>query len=170
MRYSPTNYNVRPLMISIFLTVVGITAVYAASYLVKYKWLMQLLFICFLTAAIQILLKYVLTKLEYVCKDGELLIYKSLGRKSVMVASIPLNYSESRFLTKTEFQESADTLIYSETYVYTRNLGADPVYFYVTSVTPKGALIKIECTKEYAEILNSEIDTAMKGKCEDDEI
>lgn len=170
MRYSPNSNNVKSLMISILFTVVSVTFVLFASRLHQYKWLMQLIFICSATVAIQIFLKYVLTKMEYVCEDNNLLIYKSLGRKKVMIASIPLSYSQSLFLSIKDFEEARNEYDFSETYIYTRNLNPECVYCYVSNVTSKGELIKIECSEEFAEYVNSIITSEQKGNEYNEEV
>ena len=163
MKFSPQSNTVKALMISIFFTVASVISLLFASKLLQYKWLMQLLFLCFATTAIQIFMKYVLTKYEYICSDGNLMIYKSLGRKKVLIADVPLKYSASMLLSAKSFENSKDEYAFSEIYVYTQNLTPVNVYCYVTNATSKGALIKIECDEEFAKYINSFIEAEKKG-------
>ena len=93
MRFTPKGNFVKPLMISIFFTVASVVSLLFASRLSQYRWLMQLLFLCFATTSIQFFMKYVLTSYEYNCSEGNLLIYKSIGSKKVLLANVPLKYS-----------------------------------------------------------------------------
>ncbi|MBR3994015.1 MAG: hypothetical protein IKI97_01905 [Clostridia bacterium] len=170
MTYSPKPQNLKPLLITIILSAISAFCFVFAGSFPKFIWLLQLSFVCTATAAIQILLKYVLTKFEYECDDKSLYIYKSLGRKKALVGKLELISSASYMAEEKKFNESGDNYHIKSQYVYTRNYKPDNIYVYVTTIGETNFMIKIEANKEFAEFVNNKIDNCLKGYKEYDEI
>ena len=168
MKYSPKPENTRPLMLSVFLTVVAVMCVLFAGEAQRLRWLFQLLFVCFATGAIQILLKYVLTQYEYVCDGKALAVYKSMGKKRLLVADLPLERAASKLLTDKDFKNISDDYAVEATYVFVRNLRAEGVYVYLDDYGGRVCAVKLELSEEYAAYLDQMIETETKGKQNDD--
>ena len=169
MRYSPPNENIKPLMITILLTVMAVFCLLFAGQLQNVKWLFQLLFLCLATAAIQIYLKYVLTKFEYVCDGETLLIYKAMGRKKLCVGSLELKNSVCEIIPYSQYLENKEKFNISSIYSYTRNYKTENVYVYIFSYGGTEIMIKLEINEQFAEYINIHINEKLKGKNENDE-
>lgn len=170
MTYSPKTENLRPLMLTITLTVISVLCFMLAGYFPNIKWLLQLFFVCLATAAIQIFLKYVLTKFEYTCDDQSLYIYKSMGKRSVLVGKLELINSASYMASEKEFLQSQEDYKVKSVYNYTRNFKTPSVYVYVTTIGETNFMLKLEVNDEFARYVNKKIDESLKGYKKDDEI
>ncbi len=170
MIYSPKNENTKPLLITAFLTAAAVFCFMFAGQLPNIKWLLQLLFVCFATAAIQIYMRYVLTKFEYNCDGESLYIYKSLGKKKLLTGKLELANSASYMASEKDFLESGEDYHVKSFYSYTRNYKTPDVYVYVTTIGETNYMIKIEANDEFAKYVNKNIDIALKGSKENDEI
>ncbi len=169
MRYSPENFNIKPLMITILLTVMAVFSLLFAGQMQNLKWLFQLLFLCLATAAIQIYLKYVLTKFEYVCDSENLSIYKIMGRKRLCVGSLALENSICEVIPYTDYVKNKEEYNKNLVYNYTRNFKTENVYVYIFDFNGKNITILLEISKEYAEYINIHINEKMKGELKNDE-
>lgn len=165
MKYSPENQNIKPLMITILLTVLSVLCCLFASQTANLMWLLQLGFICFATVAIQIFLKFVLTTFEYVCDEEFFYIYKTLGKKTVLVGKLELANSVSLFfkISDSKQVEEYDIKKIKSIYSYTRNFQTTDIYAYVTNLGGKTALLKLELNDEFAEFANLQIKNRLKG-------
>lgn len=167
MTYSPECKNTFPLLLTVTLTAFALVAIMAAGVLFEVKWLFQLLFVCFATAALEILLRYVLTSFEYACENGELSVNKTVGKKSVLVAKIDLAYSETYLVTENgkdqEAQEDNHGRIH-EKYSYVRNLRPDTVCSYIFSSGSIKTLVRLEASGEFVDYVNAEIDKAIEER------
>lgn len=163
MRFSPKSNSTNALILALFLSILSVISLFLGSKTNVYKWIFQLLFLCLATAAIQFLVKYVLTSYEYVCEDEKLMIYKSVGKRSSMIASLPLSFSESYLMNKVVLKNEEGKYTISERYSFIRNLGTSELYFYISGINGKNSLIILETTKEFAEFVNNAIDSALKG-------
>lgn len=170
MTYSPNPDNTRPLFITIALTAMSVFCFLFAGHLPNFKWLLQLLFVCFATAAIQMFMKYVLTKFRYVCDGNSLFIYKALGRKELLVGKLELVNSASYLASEKAFLESNENYNIKSSYTYTRNFGTKDVFVYVTTLGESNYMIKIEADDEFAKYVNKKIDECLKGSKENDEV
>ncbi len=169
MRYSPPNENTKPLMITILLTVMAIFSLLFAGQFQNIKWLFQLLFLCLATAAIQMFLKYVLTKFEYVCDGESLSIYKVMGRRKLCVGSLELKNSVCEIMPYSIYLENKENYSIDSVYSYTRNYKTDNVYVYIFCYSGSYTVIKLEINDQYAEYINIHINEKLKGKNENDE-
>ena len=168
MKYSPKPENVRPMMLTVFLTVVAVMCVLFAGEAQRLRWLFQLLFVCFATGAIQILLKYVLTQYEYVCDGKALAVYKSMGKKQLLVAELVLERAATTLLTDKDFKNISADYDVEATYSFVRNLKADGVYVYLDDDGGRISAVKLELSEEFAAYLNEIIESETKGKQNDD--
>ena len=164
MTYSPKAENLRPLMLSITLSVISVMCFMLAGYFPDIKWLLQLLFVSFATVAIQILLKYVLTKFEYTCDDQSLYIYKSLGKRSVLVGKLELINSASYMAFEKDFLKAGEDYKVKSVYNYTRNYKTDRIYAYVTTIGETNFMLKLEADEKFSQYVNQKIDECLKGK------
>lgn len=164
MKYSPNPENTRPLMLTVFLTVVAVMCVLFAGEAQRFRWLFQLLFVCFATGAIQILLKYVLTQYEYVCDEKTLAVYKSMGKMRLLVADLPLERAASKLMSDKDFKNVTADYAVEATYVFVRNLKAKDVYVYLDDDAGRISAVKLELDDAFAAYLDQMIETEMKGK------
>ena len=148
MRYSPKNENTRPLMITILLTVIAVFSILFAGHFQNLKWLFQLSFLCFATAAIQIFMKYVLTKYEYVCDDTSL-----FKRKLETIA----DFEDLRIPSRIE-----------NILTFTRNYKTKNIYCFVYNYNYSDVMIKLEIDNLFANYVNERVENALKGKAEDE--
>lgn len=170
MTYSPKPQNLKPLLITIILSAISVFCFVFAGSFPKFIWLFQLSFICTATAAIQILIKYVLTKFEYNCDDDSLYIYKSLGKRKLLIGKLELSSSASYMTEEKQFLESGNNYNIKSQYIYTRNYKTPNVYVYITTIGETNFMIKIEANAEFAEYVNNKIDNCLKGYKEYDEV
>ncbi len=167
MKYSPECKNTFPLLLTITLTAFALVAIMAAGVLFEVKWLFQLLFICFATAALEILLRYVLTSFEYKCENGELLVNKTVGKKSTLVAKIDLAYSVTYLVPESgekKEEEAGTQSRIREKYNYIRNLRPDTVCSYIFTAGSIMTLVRLEASGEFVEYVNNEIDKAIEER------
>lgn len=169
MRYSPQNYNTKPLMITILLTVMAVFSLIFASELQNIKWLFQLIFLCLATAAIQIYLKYVLTKFEYVCDSESLSVYKIMGRKKLCVGTLALENSVCEVMPYSEYLDKKDEFSVRQVFNYTRNFKTQDIYSYLFDFNGDNTMLMLEISKEYAQYINIHINEKLKGKNKNDE-
>lgn len=150
-------------MLTITFTIASVLSVLFAGKFQNYKWILQLMFICFATTAIQILIKYVLTRYEYICENNCLQIYKSVGRKSIMVGKFSLSDSASYIINEKEFILRDEIYNVKSTYTFTRNYKTCNTYIYVTTIGETNYMIKMELDEEFAAYVNDKIDKTLKG-------
>ena len=170
MTYSPKHDNTRPVFIALCFCVLSVFCFMKAGIKPDYKWLLQLLFVIFATLAIQMLLKYVLTSFRYVCDDKSLYIYKSVGKRELLVGKLELTNSASYMMTEKEFLCSDENYNIKATYTHIQNYKAKDVYIYVTTLGETNYMIKLETDEGFAEYVNSKIDENLKGTNKNDEI
>jgi len=163
MTYSPKEDNLKPLFITIIFTILSVLCFMFSGRFTSIKWLIQLCFICFATIAIQILLKYVLTRFEYRCDGISLSVVKCVGKRSLLIAKMELINSASYIARETDFIKSGEEYNVKSTYVYTRNLMTKNVYVYVTTIGETNYMIKLEANDEFAQFVNQKIDENLKG-------
>lgn len=163
MTYSPQSKNKAPMLLSIAFAVVSVSCFFCAGYLPSATWVLQLAFVCFATVSIQILLKYVLTKYEYKCDDDSLYIYKSLGKKSLLIGKLELSNSASYIESYTDFSASEKDYKIKSIYDYTRNYKTTDVYSYITTIGETNFMIKLEVNNEFADYVNCKIDKIFQG-------
>ncbi len=168
MTYSPVNYNKKPLFITSILTALSVFCFVYAGSIPAYTWLMQLGFVIFATVAIQIFLRFVLTKFEYVCDGESLMINKSMGSRKQMVGKLELNNSASYIMTENEYKKSGEDYRVKSEYTYTRNFNSKDTYVYITTIGETNFMIKIEVNDEFATYVNNKIDGILKGHREND--
>lgn len=169
MRYSPQNYNAKPLMITILLTVMAVFSLIFASQMQNIKWLFQLLFLCLATAAIQIYLKYVLTEFEYVCDSESISVYKIMGRRKLCVGTLALENSLCEVIPYTEYLDKKDEFSVTQVFNYTRNFKTQDIYSYIFDFNGDKIMLLLEISNEYAQHINIHINAKLKGKRENDE-
>ncbi len=170
MTYSPKPKNNKPLFIAIIMFAVSAFCFLYAGRFPKYTWLMQLVFVCLATVAIQVLLRYVLTKFEYTCDNKSLYIYKSLGRKKLLVGKLELVNSASYMVSEKEFKSGGEDYKVKSAYTYIQNYKTQDVYVYITTIGETNFMIKIEASPKFSEFVNEMIDKNLKGLKENHEI
>ena len=163
MRYSPENKNSKPLILSIFLTVIAIISLYFAGIFPEMKWLFQLSFLCFATAGIQIYLKFVLTRYEYFCDSENLSIYKILGRRRQCVGVLPISSSLCEVLPYKEYVDNKDKYLIDNILNYTRNFKADSIFSYIFNYNGRKYMVLLEISGEYADYINTYIKEKLNG-------
>ncbi len=168
MRYSPKNENTRPLMITILLTVIAVFSILFAGHFQNLKWLFQLSFLCFATAAIQIFMKYVLTKYEYVCDDTSLSIYKIMGRRRICVGILEFSLFKRKLETIADFEDLRIPSRIENILTFTRNYKTKNIYCFVYNYNYSDVMIKLEIDNVFANYVNERVENALKGKAEDE--
>ncbi len=160
MKYITKNENAKAFMLSLTLCIISVICVLFAGQIPNYKWIFQLLFVCFATTGIQILLKYALTCFEYVMSENILLIYKSIGRRKMLICRINLFEAKGHTIkTNIKDMKNGDTQIIN----LVRNINAKEVY--KLDVLSNGAsyTVNMEISAEFAKAIDDKIDFYSKG-------
>lgn len=161
MRYTPKTNNTKPLLITIFLTVVAVFSLLFASQVQNVKWLFQLMFLCFATCAMQIFIKFVLTTYEYYLEENTLYIYKTLGKRRLCVANFVLS-SITTSLEKQTVKEAETGFSKKEILNFVRNMDTDDIYFFIYNLYGDRYLVKLETDENFVKSLNERIETAIR--------
>lgn len=168
MRYTPKTNNTKPLLITILLTVVAVFSLLFASQVQNIKWLFQLLFLCFATAAMQIFIKFVLTTYEYYLEENTMYIYKILGKRRLCVANFVLSSIDNSIKKLTDKKHETE-FSKKEILNFVRNMDTKEIYSFIYNLYGDKYLVKLEIPEDFANMLNERIEKAKREK-ENDQI
>lgn len=156
MTFRPKIQNKISCTVFCFLLFVVFFCILLQSNAQSYIWVYQIFILIFSVAALEVLLKYILSDYVYELKDDKLRIFRIQGKKSVCVASIALSTAygpvEKSLLSKHAIKQAKVKLNYC------KNMYPESYYIFNFDFNGKNTVLKFEPDSIFVQAVNKQIE------------
>ena len=172
VRPVPTNKNAKAFFLgSLFLALVSLVAYFSVD---KYRGIVGLFIIVFLTAGILVYTKYISAQYYYdVTFDSNgapvFVVRQVTGKRQTTLCRVDLYAIRSVTLLEGENKKQHKAPDKAVRYVYTPTLFPSSVYLIYVKSSYEHAELMIECSEEFASLLMSYADEARAQRVDDEE-